>query len=107
MNKSHIVSTDEDTGLRIENFAMINLRGVSTNIKYNTTIVFYFFLKNGCYTLVINIFRASYFKHVKTHKLLQVRKQVVTSLFTSCSQVVFALLVPSIVTSLEQAVNNL
>ena len=33
--------------------------------------------------------------HVKTHKL-QVCKQVVTSLFTSCQQVVFALLVPSL-----------
>jgi hypothetical protein len=30
--------------------------------------------------------------HVKTHKLLQVCKQVVTNLFTSCQQVVFALL---------------
>ena len=33
---------------------------------------------------------------IKTHKLLQVCKQVVTSLFTSCQQVVFALLVPSL-----------
>jgi hypothetical protein len=33
--------------------------------------------------------------HVKTHKLLQVCKQVVTNLFTCCGQVVFALLVPS------------
>ena len=33
---------------------------------------------------------------VKTHKLLQVCQQVVTSLFTSCQQVVFALLVPSL-----------
>ena len=33
---------------------------------------------------------------VKTHKLSQVCKQVVTSLFTSCQQVVFALLVPSL-----------
>ena len=33
---------------------------------------------------------------VKTHKLVQVCKQVVTSLFTSCQQVVFALLVPSL-----------
>jgi hypothetical protein len=33
--------------------------------------------------------------HVKTHKLLQVCKQVVTNLFTSCQQVVVALLVPS------------
>jgi hypothetical protein len=33
--------------------------------------------------------------HVKTNKLLQVCKQVVTNLFTSCQQVVFALLVLS------------
>ena len=31
LNKSHIISTDEDPGLRIESFAIINLRGVSTN----------------------------------------------------------------------------
>jgi hypothetical protein len=30
---------------------------------------------------------------LKTHKLLQVCKQVVTNMFTSCRQVVFALLV--------------
>ena len=36
------------------------------------------------------------YTRVKTHKLLQVCKQVVTSLFTSCQQVVFALLVPSL-----------
>jgi hypothetical protein len=45
--------------------------------------------------------------HAQTHKLLQVCKQVVTNLFTSCRQVVFALLVPIVVISLEQAVNNL
>ena len=28
---THIISTDEDPGLRIESFAVINLRGVSTN----------------------------------------------------------------------------
>jgi hypothetical protein len=33
----HIISTDEDPGLRIESFAVINLRGVSTN----KTIIFY------------------------------------------------------------------
>ena len=27
----NIISTDEDPGLRIESFAVINLRGVSTN----------------------------------------------------------------------------
>jgi hypothetical protein len=31
LNKSQIISTDEDPGLRIERFAVINLRGVSTN----------------------------------------------------------------------------
>ena len=31
LNKSHIISTDEDPGLQIESFAVINLRGVSTN----------------------------------------------------------------------------
>ena len=34
---AHIISTDEDPGLRIESFAVINLRGVSTN----KTIIFY------------------------------------------------------------------
>ena len=43
-------------------------------------------------------------RHVKTHKLLQVCKQVVTSQFTSCPQVVFALLVPSL---LQQDWNKL
>jgi hypothetical protein len=31
LNKSHIISTDEDPGLRIESFAVIHLRGGSTN----------------------------------------------------------------------------
>ena len=31
MFKIHIISTDEDPRLRIESFAVINLRGVSTN----------------------------------------------------------------------------
>jgi hypothetical protein len=31
LNKYHIISTDEDPGLRIESFAVINLLGVSTN----------------------------------------------------------------------------
>jgi hypothetical protein len=31
LNKSHIISIDEDPGLRVESFAVINLRGVSTN----------------------------------------------------------------------------
>jgi hypothetical protein len=30
---TYIISTDEDPGLRIESFALINLRGVSTNKK--------------------------------------------------------------------------
>ena len=43
--------------------------------------------------LIVGMWQSS--THVKTHKLLQVCKQVVTNLFTSCQQVVFALLVPS------------
>ena len=31
LNKSHVISTDEDPGLQIESFAVINLCGVSTN----------------------------------------------------------------------------
>ena len=31
LKKSHIISTDEDPGLRIESSAVINLHGVSTN----------------------------------------------------------------------------
>ena len=41
---------------------------------------------------------------VKTHKLLQVCKQVVTRLFTSCQQVMFALVVPCL---LKQVWNKL
>jgi hypothetical protein len=39
-NTLYIISTDEDPGLRIESFAVINLRGVSTNktIILNTLI---------------------------------------------------------------------
>ena len=40
LNKSHIISTDEDPGLRIESFAVINLRGVSTNKTIIITIQF-------------------------------------------------------------------
>ena len=43
----------------------------------------------------VRFLRLYYITHVKTHKLLQVCKQVVTNLFTSCRQVVFALFVPS------------
>ena len=35
-----IISTDEDPGLRIESFAVINLRGVSTNKTINCDITF-------------------------------------------------------------------
>ena len=37
-SNSRIISTDEDPSLRIESFAIINLRGVST--KLNKYIVF-------------------------------------------------------------------
>jgi hypothetical protein len=45
--------------------------------------------------------------HVKTHKLLQVCKQVVANLFTSCRQVVFALLVPSCCNKFETSCSQL
>ena len=38
---NHIISTDEDPGLRIESFAVINLRGVST---YNGIITIFYVL---------------------------------------------------------------
>jgi hypothetical protein len=41
LNKSCIISIDEDPGLRIESFAVINLRGVSTNKKYYTFYIYY------------------------------------------------------------------
>ena len=38
-NNNNIISTDEDPGLRIESFAVIHLRGVSTNKNYKNYIV--------------------------------------------------------------------
>jgi hypothetical protein len=51
----HIISTDEDTGLRIESFAVINLRGVSTN----KTI--YFIAMQTYKELIKNIFSYDFF----------------------------------------------
>jgi hypothetical protein len=45
--------------------------------------------------------------HVKTHKLLQVCKQVVTNLSQAVDKLYSHCLFPVVVTSLEQAVNNL
>jgi undecaprenyl pyrophosphate phosphatase UppP len=55
--------------------------------------------------------RVQRFTHVLVTSVTQVVtnmfcKQVVTNMFTNCRQVVFALFVPVVVTSLEQAVNN-
>ena len=61
--------------------------------------MFVLFRKNGLHNYAI-----AKYTQVKTHKLLQVCKQVVTNLFTSCQQVVFALLVPRL---LEQVWNKL
>jgi hypothetical protein len=36
----HTISTDEDPGLRIKSFAVINLRGVATNNSVNSIIYF-------------------------------------------------------------------
>ena len=50
----HIISTDEDPGLHIERFAVINLCGVSTNksiicfiamLTYKEDIIFIFFIR--------------------------------------------------------------
>ena len=55
------------------------------------------FVQNECFgnSFLSRCFVRVRATHVKTHKLLQVCKQVVRNLFTSCQQVVFALLVPS------------
>ena len=39
LNKSDIISTDEDPGLRIESFAIIKIRGVSTKYKLNSNLL--------------------------------------------------------------------
>jgi hypothetical protein len=44
----HIISTDEDPGLRIESFAVINLRGVSTN-----KIILYFIIMQTYKELIL------------------------------------------------------
>ena len=53
---AHIISTDEDPGLRIESFAVINLRGVSTNktIIYFISMQTYKELNN---TIIIQVVR--------------------------------------------------
>ena len=38
-SKSRIISTDEDPSLRIESFAIINLRGVSTKLNKYTLLL--------------------------------------------------------------------
>jgi hypothetical protein len=61
-------------------------RGIPNNVVILNRTLNYSTLRFSCKkTLQIS----------KAHKLLQVCKQVVTNLFTSCWQVVFALLVPS------------
>ena len=57
--------------------------------------------------LLADLLQDARFLHVKTHKLLQVCKQVVPNLFTSCQQVVFALFSTNYVTSSQQVVPNL
>ena len=59
-----IISTDEDPGLRIESFAVINLRGVSTN-KTIITITCNFVTRNEVtYSTETNMFHPTslYFK---------------------------------------------
>jgi hypothetical protein len=59
LNKSHIISTDEDPGLRIESFAVINLRGVSTN----KTII-YFIAMQTYKELILNTFTIHLLVHI-------------------------------------------
>ena len=49
----HIISTDEDPGLRIESFAAINLRGVSTNKTINNCFIIHLFVLNRYRLLII------------------------------------------------------
>ena len=56
---THIISTDEDPGLRIESFAVINLRGVSTNktiiyliaMQTYKELTLYLVEEDGCYPM--------------------------------------------------------
>jgi hypothetical protein len=56
-NYSHIISTDEDPGLRIESFAVINLRGVTTN----KTIIFYYSFIVDLYFITLLLLFYNYF----------------------------------------------
>ena len=58
LNKSHIISTDEDPGLRIESFAVINLRGVSTN----KTIICFIAMQTYKELSIIYVFEITTFK---------------------------------------------
>ena len=51
-NINKVISTDEDPGLRIESFAVINLRGVSTNNSIISTRLLYKLL-TACSKLVV------------------------------------------------------
>ena len=66
----------------------------------NTIFQFHFLLPHSA--LKITIDKNLIYTCVKTHKLLQVCKQVVTGLFTSCQQVVTGLF-----TSCQQVVTSL
>jgi hypothetical protein len=56
-NYSHIISTDEDPSLRIESFAVINLRGVTTN----KTIIFYYSFIVDLYFITLLLLFYNYF----------------------------------------------
>ena len=49
---SHISSTDEDPGLRIESFAVINLRGVYTN----KTIIYFIAMQTYKELMKVSLF---------------------------------------------------
>jgi hypothetical protein len=75
--------------------------------RFVTTCAFLLVLAYLCiHALAKVIWLHASLTHVKTHKLLQVCKQVVTNLFTSCRQVVFALLVPNLLQQLGTSSAN-
>jgi hypothetical protein len=59
------VSTDEDQGLRIESFAVINLRGVSTN----KTIICFIAMQTYKELKTINIY--FYHANLQTSKIIE------------------------------------
>jgi hypothetical protein len=70
--KHHIISTDEDPGLRIESFAVINLRGVSTN----KTIICFIAMQTYKELSIIYIKGGQlFYKNIYTHYYVRFKQQ--------------------------------